>query len=485
LGRALVRFPRGKSILQLLAAGFLVVAAPLIIAVMVAVLQVERLARQSQRAVLTAETATQQSRSISEHLTAMERSLGQFAVLGDDELFRNYLARRADFGLAAGNLQRFELGPPLRQRLADLLEAEASLHARIMREPTRFNDVGELTAAFTGLAEQARVVAAESRALVEMEADRTRNAAARLQRLLIVLAATAIPAALGLALLSIMLINRPLTAIKAAISRLGAGDFASAVKIRGPQDLRELGDRLDWLRCRIAALENEKVNFLRQVSHELKTPLSSIREGAELLQDAVGGAPRTDETREIARIIRESSLRLQELIEDLLQFGKAPSAAEQEVGRAMCVRLTDVIDQVVGKHKLTLRAKQLHVNLEVPDIAVQGDPLQLTTVLDNIISNAIRHSPHTGAIRVSARREAGQAIVEVEDQGPGVADDERQRVFEPFYQGRAAGSARLSGTGLGLAIVKRFVEANGGTVEFLESTSGARVRASLPVAGHG
>jgi two-component system sensor histidine kinase GlrK len=411
----------------------------------------------------------------------MERSIGQFAVLGDTDLERAYAERREAFLLASGNLALFDLGPSARNELRDLVAEEARLHERIVREPGRFGDIAELAGAFARLDDRARAVAAESRTLVQSEVSRTRNAAAKLQRLLIVLASTAIPAAIGLALISIMLINRPLAAIKLAIAGLGSGDFRSPVKVSGPQDLQELGDQVDWLRRRIVALENEKMNFLRQVSHDLKTPLSSIREGAELLNDATGETANRRETTEIVRIIRESSLRLQALIEDLLQFQRSPSPGQEA---QPVVLLKDVIDQVIDKHKLTLLSKDIRVELSTSDIAARGNPVELATVLDNIISNAIKYSPASGAIRVIARGDGGKAIVEVEDDGPGVAADERERVFDPFYRGRARGTARVNSSGLGLAIVKRLIEANGGTVEFLDSVSGARVRASLPVAGH-
>jgi two-component system sensor histidine kinase GlrK len=483
VGQHKVRFPREISSLQLVASGFVVAVAPLVAAVVIAAVQVERLAEQSRASVLTAEMATQQSRALLEHVTAMERSFGQYAVLGDRDLYRTYAERRESFLLASATLAGLDLGADVRGRLADLAAAEASLHDRIMRTDAGPGDVAALAADFAALAGRARRVTAESRAVVLREANGTRDAAARLQQLLVVLAATAIPAALGLALVAIMLINRPLAAIKRALARLGGGDFRTPVRVRGPQDLEELGEQLDWLRRRTVELETAKLEFLRQVSHDLKTPLSSIREGAELLEEDPAG---TRERAEIVRIIRESSLRLQDLIEGLLQFQRV--AADDETGRSRVmgpVRLTELIEQVLGKHRLTLRAKDLTISMHVPDIVAQADPLQLATVLDNIISNAIKYSPRAGSIRVSARDESGRAIVEVEDDGPGVAADERQRVFDPFYQGRARGSARVGSTGLGLAIVKRLIEANGGTVEFLDCPSGARVRASLPAVSHG
>lgn len=481
-----MHFPRGKSILRLVATGFFVVAAPLVAAIVLAVLQVGQLAEQSRRAVLTAETATQQSRALVEQLTAMERSLGQFLVLGDAQLYDTYVERRKAFLSAAGSLARLDLGDAVHHHLRELYAGEAALNRRLARRGEEPAQVAELTSAFAGLAAHAAAITAESRNLVAREANQTRDEAARLQRQVVMFAAAAIPAAAVLALVAILLIIRPLAAIKRAIAKLGGGDFRSPVTVRGPRDLEDLGSQLDWLRRRTVALETEKLEFLRQVSHDLKTPLSSIREGAELLEDGGAKPANVRERIEIVRIIRESSLRLQDLIEHLLQFQRAPAL---EAGNAAAggkpVRLAEVLDQVIDKHRLTVRAKALRVGTQVPEVMVRADPLQLATVLDNILSNAVKYSPQGGAVRVTARSEGGCAILEVEDDGPGVAHEERERVFDPFYRGRTRASARVGGTGLGLAIVKRLVEANGGTVEFLDSPCGARVRATLPAAGHG
>jgi two-component system sensor histidine kinase GlrK len=478
-----VRFPRAKSVLGLVAGGFLVVASPLIAAVIVAVLQVEHLAAESREAVLTAEVAAQQSRAIAEHLTAMERSLGQHAVLRDPGLYQAYLDRRRSFRLAVGHLAEARLGVSLSRKIADLQLAEEALYDHVGRQQRAVTDVTDLDQAFSGLAEAARVIAADIRGVIEREANNMSRSAAHLQQLLLVLAATVIPAAIGLALVFTMLINRPLASIKRAIAGLGAGDFASPVVVPGPRDLAGVGEQLDWLRRRIVALEGEKMGFLRRVSHELKTPLTSIREGVELLREGSGDPASGHDAPEILTIIRESSVRLQALIDDLLEFGKASMAADHEQRTEAPVRLADVIEEVTQKHRLSLLAKELRLNLDVSDVAVRGSRSQLATVLDNLISNAIKYSPQAGQIRVRACRQDATAVLEVHDDGPGIAAAERERVFEPFYQGRAASGARIKGTGLGLAIAREFLETNGGTIEFLDTSSGARVRAVLPAAG--
>ena len=125
------------------------------------------------------------------------------------------------------------------------------------------------------------------------------------------------------------LIARPIRQLDLAIRQMGSADFTHAIKVTGPQDLRYVGQRLEWLRGRLSELEQQQAQFLRHVSHELKTPLTAVREGAELLRDDVGGKL-TPEQRDIVRIVRDNTLSLQQLIEDLLAYqqtrGDEPAA---------------------------------------------------------------------------------------------------------------------------------------------------------------
>src|SRR5439155_770794 len=114
-------------------------------------------------------------------------------------------------------------------------------------------------------------------------------------------------------------ISRPIAEIDAAIRQLGGADFSRPIAVRGPADLRYLGRRLDWLRRRLDEFETQKNRFLRHVSHELKTPLTALREGAELLHDEVAG-PLAPPQHQVVSIMRDNSVKLQRLIEELLDY---------------------------------------------------------------------------------------------------------------------------------------------------------------------
>ena len=164
-----------------------------------------------------------------------------------------------------------------------------------------------------------------------------------------------------LAITFAVLIARPIRQLDQAIRQMGSADFTHAIEVNGPQDMRYLGQRLEWLRSRLHELEEQQNRFLRHVSHELKTPLTAVREGAELLRDRVGGEL-SPEQREIVRIVRENTLSLQKLIEDLLNYHQTRSIEPQTLGP---VALADVVRRVVREHKLAAFARLVNVETKL------------------------------------------------------------------------------------------------------------------------
>jgi len=479
-----VRLPRPRSIVRLVMLGFAAVAIPLMAAVITAVVQADRLAQRNRQAVLDAETATHESRALIEHLTGMERSVGQYQVLGDRDFYLNYVSSRAGFDSAARQLAAIDLGTALADELRELIVAEARLNRALLAPGGRPVDAASYPQAadqWASLHELARDILAESSKLITRHANKARDEAARLQRTLMLQTAAAVPVAVLLGLVFVSLIARPLRQIDAEIRRLGAGRFSEAVEVRGPRDLEELGRRLDWLRLRILELEEQKSLFLRRISHELKTPLTTMREGSELLLDD-GGAGLSAEQREIAQIMRESGQHLQRLIEDLLQFGKT-QIPQPDPPHSGLIPLDDLVRSALDKHSLSRNAKSLQLDARLQPVRINGDPNQLTTVIDNLLSNAIKYTPPSGRITVSLAADDGQVTLEVADNGPGIDPDERGRVFEPFYQGRATYVGHVQGTGLGLTIARQYVEAHHGRIEISDSPlgRGACVRVQFPL----
>jgi len=273
---------------------------------------------------------------------------------------------------------------------------------------------------------------ADNRKLVEREVARLEANGAEVQRSLVVQAMALVPGALILATIFTLLITRPIRQMDRAIRRLGDGDFSKPAEIVWPRDLEQLGERLDWMRTRLLEVEQEKNRFLHHISHELKTPLTAVREGAELLNEKVVGSLNAQQS-EIAAILCDNTVQLQKLIENLLDFNIASSRASQLYVER--IDLNHLIESVLADHKVAMLARQMVLDVSLQPVQMDGDRAKLQTLMDNLLSNAVKFSPEQGRLRVRLEQRGGQAVVEVADAGPGIPEQERRRIFDAFYQG--------------------------------------------------
>ncbi|MDX9740435.1 MAG: ATP-binding protein [Gammaproteobacteria bacterium] len=470
-----VSFLRTRSILQLILISFILVMVPLIVALLTAAINVDRLSKHAQRSVFEAVAATQSSRMLVEHIISMERSARQFQVLNDRALLEVYRDRHHQFQRIARGLQ--DLPSSQQNEILAIAEHEQTVF-RLLDDPS--SDAQTIAAAiesFPTINSAARAILAESSNLIGESVNELQQLARRAQNLLFWQTMSLIPLAIVLFMLFTALIIKPMRRLHQAIRRLGDGQFEHEIAISGPNDLRELGERLEWMRRRILTLENQKLMFLRHMSHELKTPLTTIREGSELLSEQLVGTLNTEQA-EIAAMLRQNSLRLQKLIEDLLSF----SILERDVLRVRHepLALDQLISDVISGYRLPARAKSVIIETRVEPVAVAGDRDKLRSVVDNLVSNAVKYSPVNGRVTVSLIGRQGRAVIDVEDEGPGVDEDERGRIFNAFYQGRARASGPVKGTGLGLSITREFVHLHHGTIEVIATPHGAHFRVSLP-----
>lgn len=474
------RFYYPRSFLKLLLIGFALVALPLIFALINNAISIDRLANRSQRAVYQAAQATQSSRQLAELLTAMERSARQMVILSDRSLLDTYVINRKQFLDTAAQFSSLPFDQEQTGALAEIVRGEEAIFAVLSAASARTPQLQKAVNGFIGLADRARVITTRSNELIDREVEAMRATAAQAQRITLWQLLALIPVVIFLVAGFTILIVRPIRQIDSAIRRLGGGEFNTAVEVGGPEDLQYLGERLEWMRRRLVDLEQQKNRFLRQVSHELKTPLTALREGAELLSDEVVGKL-TPEQREIAEILRHSSIELQRQIEDLLSYGAIQFHKVALELKPLNIRR--VINRVADDQKLAIRARNLKLEIEADDVTLAADFEKLRAILDNLMSNAIKFSPANGAIAVAARSEGTQLVLDVSDEGPGIPPGDHARVFDPFYQGRNNAAGWVKGTGIGLSVVKEYVAAHGGSVEVVDDApaTGARFRVRLPL----
>jgi two-component system phosphate regulon sensor histidine kinase PhoR len=225
-------------------------------------------------------------------------------------------------------------------------------------------------------------------------------------------------------------------------------------------------------------LERVRQDFVANVSHEFKTPLTAIQGFAETL---IGGAledPKNN--RRFLEIIRDHAARLAQLTDDLLKLARI-EAGKLEV-EFSSVSLMELIERCAETSLLKATRKQIAIEVNVPPglPSVLGDASLLRQVLQNLIDNAIQYTPAGGQIRVSASAGARQAVVTVSDTGIGIPLADQERIFERFYRVDAARSREAGGTGLGLSIARHIVESHGGRI-WVESAVGAGSKFSFSV----
>jgi two-component system, NtrC family, sensor histidine kinase GlrK len=457
-------YPRSFTILVIVAMGVLIV--PLASGLINAVHVLQGVVDTQRQFTHTSLAVTRDVRQIGEAVSQLQRAAGQYHLLQDAE-FGPALKMR--FDELQTQLARLDL------RLADASTrtALAALQTRsslLYRElaPGTFLDSARFHAldpAFAEMHDAAHELLVEADAAVQRELETLEATVQATRQRLIVLALALIPLTLLLAAVFSWMINRPIKQLKASIQQLGQADLRPLPAITGPQDIVEVGREVDWLRQRLQALEEQKLRFLRHVSHELKTPLASLREGVALLNDQLAGIlnPRQ---RSIVGIMDSASRDLQKRIEDLIRYsgmmrdGTLRPAAPQA--------LAEVLAGVLARQRLALDAHGIEVDSALAAASVRADRSQLETALDNLLSNAVKFSPDGGRILVKSEAADGAVAVWVCDQGEGIPEAERNRIFEPFYQGARQPATPVKGSGLGLSIVRESLLAAGGSVEVVD-----------------
>jgi two-component system, NtrC family, sensor histidine kinase GlrK len=471
-----------KSLTRLILVGLVLILLPLAFAFYNVASNLELLAGRGQRAVFEAVRITQDSRLLIQRITDMERVTRQYLVVEDIKLLEGYSKLHNEVQTAAKTLSARALDLDQRAKLKELTSVENQLYDMVQGIPVRPFKVEQSVAIFSQLDELGRSILAQSDTVIGREAEALSLASNRAREILLWQLLAPIPLALLFSAVFTFVITRPFRQIYTGIRRIGDGKLTIPIEVEGPHDLVDLGQRLDWLRQRLYDLQEQKTKFFQHVSHELKTPLAALREGCQILVDEVVGKL-TVEQHEIASILQHKTNQLQKLIYDLLNLSAA-GAAEVHKGFLKFEEfdLRRAVIAVAEEQKLAMTSKGMRFNLISPEtLPIRADSEKIRIVIDNLLSNAIKFSPQGGATIMNLRRNGSKVTIDISDQGPGISEQDRERVFEAFYQGRRPQQGASDGTGLGLAIIKEFVLAHNGHVEIIQNgMPGAHFRVTLP-----
>lgn len=276
----------------------------------------------------------------------------------------------------------------------------------------------------------------------------------------------------------------PINRLAEGTREVSAGRFTHRIKADGTDELAQVSREFNVMIERLDAVDKVKREFVSKVSHDLKTPLSSMQETQGVLLDEVAG-PLTPKQRQLLEITQESAQRLSAMLNKLLDLSRIEAGIEPE---RQTVDVRPLLRRSVERVTEVRSDSGPHVSLVINEgpqrFLVRGDADGLTQVFDNLLENALKFSPPGGDVRVrltdltvrgdlpterwnALRRRGltpGAVLVTVADEGPGVPDEEKEKVFARFYQTEAGRAVRSRGVGLGLAICQEIISDHGGAI---------------------
>lgn len=270
-------------------------------------------------------------------------------------------------------------------------------------------------------------------------------------------------------------IAAPIQKVTEAANALAHGQYDQRVPVSGPKEVRALAQDFNNMAERVQAAQQAERDFVSNVSHELKTPLTSIQGFAQAIEDQAVSEP--TEVQRAARVIREEAERLRRLTNGLLD------SAQIQSGRIQMAHVPLNVNEIALAcvERLQLRAQSLGIALTTRLVAlpvVQGDGDRLAQVITNLLDNALKHTPGGGKVTLETQVSKGGVEVSVLDTGAGIPPEDVPRIFERFYQVDKSRSEKALGSGLGLAICKQILEAHGGQLA-AQSALGVGTRVTL------
>ena len=257
-------------------------------------------------------------------------------------------------------------------------------------------------------------------------------------------------------------ITRPIGELSEGIRRMSGGELSVRVDVRGNNEFTDLGRAFNSMSERIEALDQTRSQFVSNASHELKTPLSTMKILIETLmyQDPMDPAM----TKDFLNDVNSEIDRLNRIVSDLLTLVNIDSGG-MKLNRES-IPLKALLDEQIKRLLPLARENGIEINLEARDeINITGDSLKLQQVVYNVIDNAIKYTPRGGEVHTSLTRSGKRAIIRISDTGIGIPAQDLPHIFERFYRVDKSHSRATGGTGLGLSIVKQIVQLHGGTIE--------------------
>lgn len=465
------------SILHLIIIGYLCVILPIAISLYQGVDSLKELTKSNQRNIKTAVQVTRNCQKITNLVRDMERSIRQYRLLESPELLDIYFKYLSETELVMGHIEN-QLPPKLLKSLVLPFKAQIqTLKSQTNQPQLTSESIRTAILSIQTLKPLTKKIAGSGHTFADQIILENQITTHGIRERLFLKIFTVIPITIFLVIVFSSLISRPFKQLHQAIIKLGDGDFNDRFTISGPDDLKSLGSRLNWLASRLIQIEEEKMIFLRHMSHELKTPLAAIKEGGEILLDEIPG-PLNQKQLEVVTIIKKSTNDFQRTIENLLDYNFLKSRKELIIEE---IQFDTMINEILSTHSLTIKRRYLTINLSGPSINVMADKRLFKTALDNLISNAVSYAYNNSSIQIMWSKTSKELIFEISDEGPGVSLNELKLIFHPFYQGANQKDGAIKGSGIGLSLAQECIRAHHGELSAHKTPNGLCFKIQIPI----
>lgn len=481
-----MKFKKIISLKSLIILGFVIAVIPLFLGVMYAAFAMRETAILGRAINYQVFAQTKAIRLVLQKSSDVERKARLFILLSDPALRQpyereSYENTRSAFKQALSELLKLHVDNKIALLANELSEKENLIYQQIMGSAAGDNASVAVNEAFQGLRESSNTLSREFESHVDHEFNELRQQSEILEQGLLIKGAVLLLVSFIFIVLLLVVLSRSMRQLDAAIRRLGSTELAEPIVVSGPTDLRYLGERLEWLRTHLMELALSKRQFIHNVACEIKTPLQEISEGAQWLAsdaEAQGDAMRQS----MALVLCANIEKLHTVSEELARYSQIN--AMSAIQHPQTVNLKEVLEAVIMDYQEPIAAKSLSIKKLLRPVAMSGVQEQLRGIIGHLLANAVQYSPVNGEIRIMLREAGGQVELEIEDEGPGIAPEDRSRVFEPFFRGKGMLDDAKEGAGLGLAIVKEYVANHQGCIDIIDSREdqqGARIQVRIPL----
>lgn len=401
----------------------------------------------------------------------IERAVRQFSILRTEALaklagthLRNY---QQMLDTVCQNLDAKELCEQQQRQLAVLLQVYPQ------------SSIEELSPVLLALRQNQAQLTEQTWKLLELRLQTQQNYVVDAQNQLAWQSVALVILTLFLVLWASARIASPIKQLDTMIRSVGqASHHFPNEKVEGPRELTELGEQLRWLASRLQQLEALRLILLRHASHELKTPLSSIREGCALLSEQLVGSLNPQQM-EVVTLLNGSADRLSQLTEQLLDYNRLLQQAKPEFGWHDSQQL---LQSCFNDHALSLQQRQQYIELDCQLPRIYTDAMLFRRILDNLINNAQAYGAEGSPVWVILKQHDKFMLLDVANNGTPIPAEMRAKLFEPFQRGTAPRFDAVQGSGLGLSIVADCARLLGGLAEIVDvNYADVCIRIRLPL----